>query len=526
MRFRSAFASFLFILLAWVLLPALHASAATIQLHGWAWGASNLDSTTNYPAGLGWLSFNCSDVNPDCDPLGTVNEGDYSVTYNTQTGALSGWAWSSTVGWVRFGGLGSSFPVDSSTKSTNATLFSGNVTGWARACLGTDDGGCASNTARAAGDWDGWISLSGAYPGKNNVTLRCLGTCTSFSSYGVSYSDANGFTGWSYGGPDMGWISWSCLNQSSSCNPKGGGAGQYGVWGDIPDKPYVELQAQDSNGNLVPLSNVDSSGLPINMFQSFANDGVTLSWDGSGVSGCHPQDGDSAWQSADLSTVGNTLPVIHPPLGESVYTISCIDADLNIHSSSVTLSVSKDSAANTDVTFSVSLPSQSSGTQKVTLSSPGQVKLRWTATGFDSQTGQCISYIPEDTNAYFGTFSTGDGSPLEGAALSDTTVEQPTYFGVRCSDSQNTMTRFVEADVSSPTWTGSQCTDPLTGAKYDVNSKISRYSKSVAQTSEQCASAKKTFTCIANEIQGYVLWSPFSPYQYTSCTIDPNYHEH
>ena len=106
----------------------------------------------------------------------TSNQGvNYGVNKNSD-GTLTGYAWSSNIGWIKFGGL-SGFPTGDGTQAQNANINGNNLKGWAKA-LSADDNG-----------WDGWISLSG-------------------SGYGISFSSATGyFSGYAWGGDVVGWIS-------------------------------------------------------------------------------------------------------------------------------------------------------------------------------------------------------------------------------------------------------------------------------------------------------------------------------
>lgn len=130
-------------------------AATTDNISGWAWSS-----------GIGWISFNCTNES-------TCGTSNYGVNMDSG-GNLTGYAWSSAVGWIQFGGL-SGFPTGSGTQATNVQLNGNNLKGWARAL---------SN----GGGWDGWISFSGAGP-----------------SYGVNLSGTN-FVGYAWGGDVVGWI--------------------------------------------------------------------------------------------------------------------------------------------------------------------------------------------------------------------------------------------------------------------------------------------------------------------------------
>jgi len=100
------------------------------SLTGWAWSSN-----------VGWLSFNC-DNNSSCA----------SVSYFVEMavgGGLSGYAWNDNIGWISFNPSElSGCPSSPCSASVNQTT--GLVEGWAKALSADDDG------------WDGWISLSGS----------------------------------------------------------------------------------------------------------------------------------------------------------------------------------------------------------------------------------------------------------------------------------------------------------------------------------------------------------------------------
>lgn len=134
---------------------------------GWLWGGSDDGAGNN--TGLGWISMN--DINP------TSGGGSYGVNIPdvSCSGAgcnLSGYAWSSNVGWINF----------------NGAQRSGNMlTGWAKIT--------SIETAAAAGNsggWQGQISLSG--------------NATNGNPYGVSIDPAtNKLSGYAWS-DELGWI--------------------------------------------------------------------------------------------------------------------------------------------------------------------------------------------------------------------------------------------------------------------------------------------------------------------------------
>jgi len=119
----------------------------------------------------------------------------YGVSMDPSTGFLSGYAWSSNIGWIQFGGLSNSFPIGDGTVSQNAQATSGKIVGWARACAGTVSGDCTGVSRRDG--WDGWISLSG-------------------TNYGVLIgSDQITLSGYAWGSGVIGWIDFTGVKLSS-----------------------------------------------------------------------------------------------------------------------------------------------------------------------------------------------------------------------------------------------------------------------------------------------------------------------
>ncbi len=182
------------------------ASGTASPLCGFAWGATS--ESPSPKMGIGWVSFSSKDC--DADDNGSISNaealakpgcpagvtGKYGVTVQTDK-TLTGYAWSSNLGWIKFGGL-SGAPNTAGNNGGNAVIQgSGSLHGWARACAGTQTGTCSTMTARNDG-WDGWISLRG-------------------SGYGVSFdSTLQKFSGYSWGGPVVGWLKWDQTTGAAS----------------------------------------------------------------------------------------------------------------------------------------------------------------------------------------------------------------------------------------------------------------------------------------------------------------------
>lgn len=176
---------------------------ATHAVSGFAWSSD-----------IGWISFNCLDSSgassPQQNTCGTAN---YGVDINFTSGNFSGFAWSSSLGYINFAPT----PDPGGTGCTSAPCAqldtAGNVSGWARACAVLTAADCTGTAVKGAGTlggWDGWIKL--ADPSWTNpANYGYLG------SPGVTY-DAGGhhgiyldprtakLKGFAWGGAVVGWI--------------------------------------------------------------------------------------------------------------------------------------------------------------------------------------------------------------------------------------------------------------------------------------------------------------------------------
>lgn len=146
--------------------PLLVSASSTDNMSGYAWSSN-----------IGWISFNCINSGNNCAT------SDYGVNKDATTGNLTGYAWSSNIGWIQFGNL-SGWPTGGGTTPANAKVTGSNLTGWAKA-LSADGNG-----------WDGWIALSG-------------------TGYGVTLTN-NAFSSYAWGSEVVGWVNFSGVVVSSA----------------------------------------------------------------------------------------------------------------------------------------------------------------------------------------------------------------------------------------------------------------------------------------------------------------------
>lgn len=129
---------------------------------------------------IGWLSFG--------GPF-------YSASINDTSGNFSGYAWSERIGWIKLNPAGP-YP-ELPFHRARLDLTSGKVTGWMRACAGAENANCTGDANPNADGWDGWIRMDGF---ENSVTQ-------------VGNSDSGcHLTGYAWGSSVVGWLKFSNAN--------------------------------------------------------------------------------------------------------------------------------------------------------------------------------------------------------------------------------------------------------------------------------------------------------------------------
>ncbi len=135
--------------------PPADAQNNTPNMSGWAWSSN-----------IGWISVNCANTS-SC----AANGGhDWGLTMNPEVGgerAIVGYAWNEKIGWIKFDpepapAPDPAYPTSDNTlaKKTFLRTSDNRVLGWARACnvFATGCSGALKSDADRGG-WDGWISI-------------------------------------------------------------------------------------------------------------------------------------------------------------------------------------------------------------------------------------------------------------------------------------------------------------------------------------------------------------------------------
>jgi len=270
---------------AFVLIAAFYLSATSAfaqmpglptELEGYAWSGYN-NPITGALEGVGWISMSCENEDSCVGGSAPGPKVDYGVAIDAG-GDLSGYAWNSNTGWIKFGGL-SSFP--NTTNGTNAQLVDNagviELQGWARACAGTAGGDCSSMAdSTVSGGWDGWIALKG--------------TATNGTPYGVRFNNTTVDSTFKYawgGSTNVGWVDFSGVVASSAP-----------AINTFTAAPTVVTEGATS----------------------------TITWNVQGFDSCEASNnrGQTDWNGTVASSSGTDHTTdVTPPLGTTAYTLTC-----------------------------------------------------------------------------------------------------------------------------------------------------------------------------------------------------------
>ena len=152
-----------------------------------------------WSSNIGWIKFKGIWSNPV-----TGTSGDYGVTLSSDNKYFRNYAWSSNIGWIRFDpstafASGDGWPTGTTNPHGGQLESDGTtITGWARACS-VFQSGCSGDLKGPSylGGWDGWVSLN-----CSNITNSCT-----TSNYGVTYNSSGQLTNFAWGDTNVGWVS-------------------------------------------------------------------------------------------------------------------------------------------------------------------------------------------------------------------------------------------------------------------------------------------------------------------------------
>ncbi len=154
-------------------------STGTDRLTGWAWSS-----------GMGWIYFGPANSTSFFDEYGV------KVDENNNNN-LNGFAWGPNIGWIEFDPSGPYPDSNTPPYSSRLTGVTPNqkIEGWARACS-VFVTGCMGNMRHVAlrGEWDGWIKMNGTW--SNGVAVKVDAT-----------SGARNLVGYAWGSNNLGWVS-------------------------------------------------------------------------------------------------------------------------------------------------------------------------------------------------------------------------------------------------------------------------------------------------------------------------------
>ncbi len=182
------------------------ATSNTGYLSGYAWsgGAATADS------GIGWIQ------------MYDVSGQTYGVCLTNDQTTLTGYAWSSNVGWISFN---QAHLTGCPSGTCSARLVNGALQGWARACAGTGGGGVPKTVVLTSGT--SWVVPSDWNPNDNSIEVIGAG-----GGGGPGGSGFNGYLGnGGVGGAGGGYANASLsLTPGATLSYRIGSGGGSGIW--------------------------------------------------------------------------------------------------------------------------------------------------------------------------------------------------------------------------------------------------------------------------------------------------------
>lgn len=246
---------------------------ANAALSGWAWSSN-----------IGWIKFKSTGT----EPAYGVNIVTDTSGPNAGVKRLAGGAWSSSIGWVKFNPTAGPDGYPDDTASKKDAQFSGtNIIGWARACtvfINSDCNGALKDTIYRGG-WDGWLKMGGGSLLGGGVRLV-----------------GEQLTGFAWGGEVLGWVKFDQVwdgpgDCTGVCIDTGDFTAQCSVTpSTAPVNTPLTFTVTTSNGS--PTYNFNMSIVRVN---TNSTDGAGV-W-GSGVQEYYQEEPYLSFSSTDLNTI-------------------------------------------------------------------------------------------------------------------------------------------------------------------------------------------------------------------------------
>ncbi|MDO8183872.1 MAG: hypothetical protein Q7T49_02710 [bacterium] len=342
----------------------------TSTLTGWAWSSN-----------IGWICFK----DPTSCPQAVV-----TLTGNT----FSGEAWSSNIGWIKFNpGPGPDGYPDDVASRHDVSLSGSSLIGWARACS-VFVSGCTGTLKlpEYRGGWDGWLKLGGGTLPGGGVSLI-----------------GKQLTGYAWGDLILGWVKFDGVFNNGNCT------------GVCVDNTTFSAQCLINGmplkvGDYVDFSIVTANGSPL----------YTYDWKitGPGISPGTGFEGVEEGWNIGTYTYNAQWPQAYPVAGN--YTLLATVTDGNANNGDATCSTNFDVTNNTqprltvNVTGSGSVTSNPGGisgcTNSCNANFPNNSTVTLTATPsangkFKNWTGgDCVSTTPIDPDTGVSTCTVNMGT--------------------------------------------------------------------------------------------------------------------
>jgi hypothetical protein len=276
---------------------------AGVAVTGWAWSET-----------IGWIDLNCLNTSV----CGTRNFGLNVLS----DGTVQGYAWSDNVGWITVATSGC--PTNPCTSTMSTTTW----TGWLKAI--------AASSTPQNGKWDGMISLSG--------------TATNGSPYGITKTNS-AMSGYAWGDTVLGWIDFSQATSTfHACSASYSCSGDTIVFNDnncgSTNITTCVAPAFCSAGSAVclypppafpPIGNAASGHISVRPSIVYPNGTTTVLWNVTNVSSCSVSgtNGDS-WSGASSGASGQTSSEITQ---QTIYTLTCTALDSSSVNESATVNL-------------------------------------------------------------------------------------------------------------------------------------------------------------------------------------------